>query len=82
MGLLDFIFARGASEERVSAYLLREHAKGRSVSEILADRFVVNRLGVDQVGRLFERPEIVEALGESSIEQARADLAQTRSQLS
>ena len=81
MGFLDSIFGRGASEERVATYVLREHGKGRSVSDILADKYVQNRLGPEQVERLFERPEIVEALGDESIEQARADYAQLRSEL-
>ena len=58
-------------EEQVVAYLVREHARGRKVSEILEDRYVQNRLSPQQQARLLERPEVIHALGEQNVEAAR-----------
>ena len=60
----SFLFTRSSSEERVAAYLIREHDRGRSVDEILEDPYVRNRCTPQELGRLLERPEIVHALGE------------------
>lgn len=74
----DFLFSREPAEERVTTYILREHGRGRSLADVLADRYVTNRVSHEQVERIFERPEVVEALGEDAIGQARAALAQAR----
>ncbi|MCW2977002.1 MAG: hypothetical protein JWM06_2283 [Actinomycetia bacterium] len=58
-------------EEQVVAYLIREHARGRKVSEILEDRYVQNRLTPQQQARLLERPEVIHALGEQNVDAAR-----------
>ncbi len=71
----SFLFARSGSEDRVVAYVLREHARGRSLAEILDDRYVQNRLTPQQRSRLLDRPEIVHALGHDTIESARRDVA-------
>jgi hypothetical protein len=67
----SFLFARTSMEEQVVAYLIREHARGRKVSEILEDRYVQNRLSPQQQARLLERPEVIHALGEQNVEAAR-----------
>jgi hypothetical protein len=72
--VFSFVFAQSSREERVAAYLLREHARGRRASEILEDPYVRNRLSPDQQGRLLERPEIVHALGEHDLADARTAL--------
>ena len=33
----SFLFARPSTEERVAAYVIREHGRGRGLSEILED---------------------------------------------
>jgi hypothetical protein len=67
--LFSFLFQRSAAEERVAQYVLREHARGRSLQEILADHFVENRLETpEQRARLLDRPEIVHAFGVDNIE--------------
>jgi hypothetical protein len=71
----SFLFTRPGREERVAAYLLREHAHGRRASEIMQDPFVRNRLTPDQQGRLLERPEVVHALGQQDLADARAALS-------
>jgi hypothetical protein len=67
----SFLFARSSAEEQVVAYLTREHRRGRSVEDILADRYVQNRMTPDQQMRLLDRPELVKTLGEQDIDAAR-----------
>jgi hypothetical protein len=74
----SFLFARPSAEERVGAYVLREHARGRSLSEILEDRYVQNRLTPQQRMRLLDRPEIIQALGDEAVETARSELEAAR----
>jgi hypothetical protein len=69
------LFASTSMEEQVIAYLTREHARGRRVSEILQDRYVQNRLTPLQQNRLLDRPEVVKALGEQDVDAARQSLA-------
>ena len=56
--LFSFLFQRSSAEERVAAYVIREHDRGRDLAEILEDRYVQNRLSPDQRARLLDRPEI------------------------
>ena len=67
----SFLFARSSAEEQVVAYLTREHRRGRSVSDILNDRSVQNRMTPDQQLRLLDRPELVKTLGEQDVDSAR-----------
>jgi hypothetical protein len=70
----SFLFARSSAEERVAQYVIREHERGRDLKDILEDRYVQNRLAKEQVMRLLDRPEVVRALGESTVESARVQL--------
>ena len=70
----SFLFTRSSTEDRVAAYVVREHSRGRGLSEILEDRYVQNRLTVDQQRRLLDRPEVVHALGDDAVEQTRREL--------
>jgi hypothetical protein len=72
--LFSFLFQRSASEERVAQYVIREHDRGRSLDEILADKYVVNRLSEEQRRRLLDRPEIIQAVGGDMVEAARGSL--------
>ena len=70
--LLSFLFQRSTSEERVAQYVIREHDRGRPLSEILEDRYVVNRLqSPEQRARLLDRPEIIHAVGGDMAEAAK-----------
>ena len=73
--VFSFLFQRSSQEEHVAAYVIREHERGRSLAEVLEDRYVQNRLSVQQRARLLDRPEIVHAVGIDSLEVARASLA-------
>ena len=70
----SFLFTHSSAEDRVAAYVLREHARGRSLAEILEDRYVQNRLSPQQQSRLLDRPEMIHALGDDTIERARQQL--------
>jgi hypothetical protein len=63
----SFLFARSSKEERVAAYVIREHERGRTLSEILDDPYIRNRCTPHEQARLLDRPEIVHALGESVV---------------
>lgn len=54
------------SNERVAAYILREHERGRTLEDILDDPYVVNRCSEQEIARVLERPEIIDALGSQS----------------
>jgi hypothetical protein len=74
--LFSFLFQRSAGEDRVAQYVVREHDRGRPLSEILEDRYVVNRLqSPEQRARLLDRPEIIQAVGGDMAEAAKASIA-------
>ena len=70
----SFLFARSSSEERVAAYIIREHERGRSLQEILDDPYVRNRLTPEQRARLLDRPDIIRAIGQDTVAAARDSL--------
>jgi hypothetical protein len=71
--LFSFLFQRSTGEERVAQYVIREHDRGRSLSDILEDKYVVNRLrSPAQRARLLDRPEILHAIGGDMVEAAKA----------
>ena len=72
--LFSFLFQRGSAEEHVARYVIREHDRGRSLEEILHDRYVQNRLSPEQQKRLLDRPEIIEAISGDMLEAARASV--------
>ncbi|MCP9484933.1 MAG: hypothetical protein MSC30_03660 [Gaiellaceae bacterium MAG52_C11] len=69
--LFSFLFQRSSAEERVAAYVIREHDRGRDLSQILEDRYVQNRLTPEQRARLLDRPEVIRALGDDTVASAR-----------
>jgi len=76
--LFSFLFQRTTKEERVADYVVREHARGRPLNEILEDHYVVNRLPLpSQRARLLDRPEIIRAFGEHDISAERDGLSAT-----
>ena len=70
----SFLFTRSSSEERVAAYIIREHERGRSLQEILDDPYVRNRLSPEQRARLLDRPDIIRAVGQDTVAAARDSL--------
>jgi hypothetical protein len=63
----SFLFARSSHEDRVAAYVIREHGRGRSLAEILEDPYVRNRCTPAERERLLDRPEVIRALGDDVI---------------
>jgi len=70
--LFSFLFQRDSAEEHVARYVVREHDRGRSLHEILEDKYVQNRLTPDQQKRLLDRPEMIAAFSEDILETAKA----------
>ena len=70
----SFLFTRSSHEDRVAAYVIREHERGRSLEDILSDPYVRNRLTPAQQSRLLDRPDIIRAVGDDTVESARASL--------
>jgi hypothetical protein len=68
----SFLFQRSSGEDRVAQYVIREHDRGRSLDEILEDKYVVNRLtSPEQRARLLDRPEVIQAIGGDMVEAAK-----------
>jgi hypothetical protein len=72
--LFSFLFQRSGAEEHVARYVIREHQRGRSLDEILQDKYVQNRLSPEQQKRLLDRPEIIETFGQDTAEAAQASV--------
>ena len=51
----SFLFTRSSQEDRVAAYVIREHERGRALAEILDDPYVRNRFTPQEVERLLDR---------------------------
>jgi hypothetical protein len=71
----SFLFARSSQEERLAAYVIREHERGRSLDDVLQDPYVRNRASDQEVARLLDRPEVIHALGEGTVAPARDRLS-------
>ena len=67
----SFLGARSAKEERLAAYVIREHDRGRPLAEILDDPYIRNRATDQERARILDRPEVVRAVGEDVIESLR-----------
>jgi len=57
------------SEDRLMNYIVREVHLGRKLSEVVSDPYVENRVDKDQLGRLLENKEVIEAV-EDELEKA------------
>jgi hypothetical protein len=73
-GLFSFLGARSTQEERVAAYVIREHDRGRSLNEILDDPYVRNRCSERGIARLLDRPDVLKAIGDDMAEAAKTSL--------
>jgi hypothetical protein len=72
--MFSFLFSRGSAEEHVARYVVREHDRGRSLNEILDDKYVQNRLTPEQQRRLLDRPEIIGAISGDTLEATKASI--------
>jgi hypothetical protein len=71
----SFLFARSSQEDRLSAYVIREHDRGRSLADILEDPYLRNRCTEQQRARLLDHPEVIRAIGDDLVEAARAQVS-------
>ena len=67
----SFLFAGKSQEDRLAAYVLREHERGRPLREILEDPYVRNRCTPQERDRLLDRPELIRAIGDDVVAAAR-----------
>ena len=73
----SFLFERSSQEDRLAAYVIREHDRGRSLDDILNDRYILNRTSPQQLRRLLENPDLVRAIGNDTIESVRTTMSST-----
>ena len=71
---LSFLFERSSQEDRLAAYVIREHDRGRTLEDILNDRYILNRTTPSHLQRLLENPEVVRTLGQDTIESVRMSM--------
>jgi hypothetical protein len=71
----SFLFARSSKDERIAAYVIREHDRGRRLDEIIDDPYIRNRATPRELARVLERPEVIEALGHATVAEAQGRLA-------
>jgi hypothetical protein len=77
MGIGDFfrnLFSKSEHVDRVAAYVIREHSRGRALAEIMEDHYVQNRLTPQAQRRLLDRPEVIHAIGQGEREAAQAQV--------
>ena len=73
-GAFSFLSSRSQSEERLAQYVIREHHRGRPMHDILEDHYVTNRCTPEQIHRLLDRVDVVHALGEDIVADAKTKL--------
>jgi hypothetical protein len=64
---LQFLFSRPQSEELAAEHVIREHRRGRNLDDILKDDYITSRCSSEQIARLLDRPEVVQAVGDDMI---------------
>ena len=70
----SFLTAHSQKEELMAEYVIREHHRGRSLTEILDDAHIRNNCTPQQINRLLDRPEVVHAIGEDVVAASRSDV--------
>jgi hypothetical protein len=76
---LSFLFASRRSDEQVATYIVREHRQGRTLDDILDDPYVKNRCSQQDVARVLESPEVIQALGDDIVAEHLQGLDNTES---
>jgi hypothetical protein len=71
-GVFSFLSSTSRNEQRMADYVVREHRRGRTLEDILQDKYVTNRCTPEQIRRLLDRPEVVHAIGDDVVAAARA----------
>ena len=71
----SFLFAPSRRDQYLAEYVIREHGRCRPLEDVLADPYVRNRSTAEQRARLLERADVVEAVGDHTLEELRRSLA-------
>jgi hypothetical protein len=69
---LAFLFERTRREDYLAQYVVRECSRGRPLTEVLEDPYVVNRSSKEERARLLERPDVIRAIGDHVIAEMRS----------
>jgi hypothetical protein len=72
--VFSFLGTKSTQEERVAAYVIREHDRGRSLDEILDDPYVRNRCTPNEIARVLERTDVIKAIGDDTAKAAQTGL--------
>jgi hypothetical protein len=75
----SFLGQRSSREERLAEYVIREHGRGRTLQEIVEDRYLQNRASPQELARLLDRPEVIRAISRDDLEAARSSVARPSS---
>jgi hypothetical protein len=67
-------FGSSRRDDFLARYVLREHARGRPLAEIVEDPYVRNWSTPEEQARLLDRPALVAALGENALEELRRSI--------
>jgi len=70
-GIFSFLGTSSTQEERMAAYVIREHDRGRSLEDILDDPYIRNRCSESEIARLLDRPDVLKAIGDDMAEAAK-----------
>jgi hypothetical protein len=68
------LFSRSDQIDRLAAYVIREHGRGRPLAEILEDPYIRNRSTPEQRKRILDNPDVIRALGETTVQDAKQTL--------
>jgi hypothetical protein len=68
------LFSRSDQIDRLAAYVIREHGRGRPLAEILEDPYIRNRSTPEQRQRILDNPDVIRALGQDTVERAKQTL--------
>jgi hypothetical protein len=68
------LFSRSDQIDRLAAYVIREHGRGRPLTEILEDPYIRNRSTPEQRQRILDNPDVIRALGQDAVERAKQTL--------
>ena len=74
----SFLFVSSKREQYLAQYVVRECSGGRSLEDVLADPYARNRSTPGERARLLERPEIVEAIGEHTVDEMKRALGHSQ----
>ena len=70
-GPFSGFFEPDSRNDRLAAYIIREHSLGRPIEEIIDDPYLKNRVSREHIERLLERPDVIHAVTEDTAKAAK-----------